>query len=126
MAEVFEPEWTAIVCRRLDALFGSVDAGFTRHSPQQPETGLVGDMLWEADALRFAERFPGSGIEESYGPQWPAPCIDYWVYVDVASREARLSTEGWSAEAQVIELSGDGAADGDRLAEALAGILGVR
>ena len=28
----------------------------------------------------FAERYPDSGIVESYGTQWPdVTCIDFWV-----------------------------------------------
>ncbi len=126
MTSAFAPQWSAIVCGRLDALFESADAGFSRSLPQQPVTGLVGDMLWEADSLRFTERYPDSGIVESYGPQWPAPCIDYWVYVDVESRRATLSTEGWSTELQEIELSGTGAEDANRIGEVLAGILRVK
>ncbi|HLS46170.1 MAG TPA: hypothetical protein VK045_12105 [Ornithinicoccus sp.] len=119
----FEPEWSAIVCRRLDTLFYATDAGFSRSSPAQPVTGVVDDMLWEADPLRFAERYPDSGIVESYGEQWPAPCIDYWVYIDVGTRSATLSTEGWSHDNQEIALSGKGAEDADRLHEHPARIL---
>ena len=123
MTKGFEPEWSAIVCRRLDALFYSTAAGFSRSSPAQPVTGVVDDLLWEADPLQFAERYPDSGIVESYGEQWPAPCIDYWVYVDVETRMATLSTEGWSHDNQEIALSGNGAEDADRLHEHLARIL---
>lgn len=123
MTSGFEPEWSLIVSRRLDALFDSTNAGFSRSSPQQPTTGLVGDMLWEADPIRFAERFPDSGVVESYGDQWPAPCIDYWVYIDVEARMATLSTEGWDFDRQKIALSGSGAQDADRLHEHLSRIL---
>jgi len=119
----FESEWSAIVCRRLDALFESTNAGFARSSPAHLMTGVVDDMLWEANPIPFAERYPDSGIVESYGDQWPAPCIDYWVYVDVQSRLATLSTEGWSVDNQEIALSGIGAEDADRLHEPLARIL---
>lgn len=123
MTREFEPEWSAIVCRRLDPLFSSTDAGFSRSAPAEPTTGVVDDMLWEADPIRFAERYPDSGIIESYGDQWPAPCIDYWVYVDVESRVATLSTEGWAFDNQQIPLSGTGAEDAERLHERLARIL---
>lgn len=86
-------------------------------------TGVIGDMLWEADAVQFAERYPDSGIIESYGDLWPAPCIDYWVYVDTRERLAALSTEGWSFDNQQIPLSGYGPADADRLYGHLARIL---
>lgn len=123
MTRGFEPEWSAIVCRRLDAVFDATNAGFSRTSPEQPMIGVVDDMLWEANPIRFAERYPDSGIVESYGDQWPAPCIDYWVYVDVETRLATLSTEGWSVDRQEITLSGIGDEDADRLHEHLARIL---
>lgn len=119
----FEPEWSAIVCRRLDTLFDSTCAGFSRSSPAQPVTGVVGDMLWEADPIRFAERYPDSEIVDSYGDQWPPPCIDYWVYIDVDARLATLSTEGWSHDDQEIALSGKALEDADRMHEHLAPIL---
>ena len=119
----FEGEWSSVVCRRLDALFESAHAGFVRSVPAEPVAGVVDAMLWEADAVRFAERYPDSGIIESYGDQWPAPCIDWWVYVDAGAGRAEISTEGWSDENQVIELSGHAAQDADRLAEILAGRL---
>lgn len=119
----FTPDWSRTVCERLDALFERADAGFSRSLPERLEPGVVGDMLWEADAETFAERYPDSGIVESYGSGWPAPCIDYWVYVDLETRRATLSTEGWSADDPEIELSGDGTTDADRLADALAKIL---
>lgn len=112
-----------MVCRRLDALFDSTQAGFSRSAPGEPMTGVVGDMLWEADPDLFAEHYPDSGIIESYGDQWPAPCIDYWVYVDVETRLATLSTEGWSVDRQEIALSGDGVEDANRLHGHLARIL---
>lgn len=119
----FESEWSTIVCRRLDALFDSTNAGFTRSSPEQPMPGVVDDMFWEANPIRFAERYPGSGIVESYGDQWPAPCIDYWIYVDVHAGVATLSTEGWSVDRQEVRLSGIGDEDADRLHQRLARIL---
>ncbi|WP_149814477.1 hypothetical protein [Serinicoccus marinus] len=123
VTEEFEPEWSPIVCHRLDSLFTSTNAGFSRSSPTQPVIGVVGDMLWEADPIQFAELYPDSGIVESYGDQWPAPCIDYWVYIDVEARLATLSTEGWSHSNQEIALTGKGSEDADRLHEHLARIL---
>lgn len=70
----------------------------------------------EADLILFAEPEPDSGIVESYGDQWPVPCIDYWVYIDVKARSATLSTEGWIVEPRAgIVLSGDGGEDAERL-----------
>ena len=84
------------------------------------EMGVGGSIPFVA---AFAERYPDSGIIESYGDQWPAPCIDYWVYVDVETRLATLSNEGWSVDRQEIALSGDGVEDANRLHEHLARIL---
>lgn len=93
--------------------------------PGEPVRGEVGDMLWEADPLRFVERYPDSWIVESYGSQWPAPCIDYWVYVDVEARRARLSIEGWTVDQEEVALSGNGVEDAQRLRAVLAGALKV-
>lgn len=123
MTRAFDPEWSAIVCGRLDALFESTDAGFSRSLPLEPVSGRVENFLWEADALRFAERFPDSGVVESYGDQWPAPCIDYWVYIDEGSRTATLSVEGWNFDCEEIALSGDGPHDAERLHRAMASFL---
>jgi hypothetical protein len=121
----FEPGWSVEVCQRLDELFAAAQAGFSRSLPASPTIGWVGDMLWEAEPLRFHERYPDSGIAESYGPQWPAPCIDYWVYVDVASRRATISTEGWNAGRKTLPLSGKGTEDAEALRGILAGILRI-
>ena len=123
MTRAFDPDWSAVVCGRLEALFESTDAGFSRTLPREPVSGLVENLLWEADPLRFVERFPDSGVVESYGDQWPAPCIDYWVYVDEGSRTATLSVEGWSFACEEIALSGDGLRDAERLHRAMAAFL---
>ncbi|WP_323099172.1 hypothetical protein [Intrasporangium sp. YIM S08009] len=125
MPDGFDDDWSATVCAALDSLFLGASAGFSRSSPGQPRDGVVSDMLWEADPLRFAERYPDSGVVESYGAGWPPPCIDYWVYVDVPTRLAMLSTEGWTGDHRPVELSGRGAVDARRLAAALGEILSV-
>lgn len=123
MTTGFEPHWALIVCRRLDGLFEATGAGFSRSIPQDLTPGWLDSMLWEADPLQFAERYPDSGIVESYGIQWPAPCIDYWVYVDVEARLATLSIEGWIVDPETITLTGDGAVDAEVLHEILARAL---
>lgn len=113
------------MCALLDALFGRAAAGFSRSTPAQPRDGVVEDMLWEADPLSFAERYPDSGIHAAYGEQWPPPCIDYWVYVDAELRQALISTEGWSAKPQPVHLTGNGPSDARRIGVILAVILSV-
>lgn len=126
MPEGFDDDWSATVCSLLDQLFLSASAGFSRTAPEQPRNGVVEDMLWEADPLRFAERYPDSRIIDSYGGQWPPPCIDYWVYIDAGARRALISTEGWSAERQSLDLTGRGNDDAQRIGEVLGAILSVR
>ena len=81
-------------------------------------------MLWEADPQRFAQRYPDSGIQESYWG-WPQPCIDYWVYVDEPTRLALISTEGWTGGRHEIPLTGRGVEDARRISEVLGAILRV-
>lgn len=83
-------------------------------------------LLWEAEPQRFAERFPDSGIEESYGDQWPPYCIDYWIYVDPKRMTATLSPEGWNVFEETMSITGDGARDGKTLAAWFSGVLGLR
>ena len=125
MADGFDDDWSTTVCTVLDDLFLRARAGFSRAAPARPRDGVVGDLLWEADPARFLERYPDSDVVESYGGLWPPPCIDYWVYVDVPSHVAQLSTEGWGGEPRTVELSGSGAVDAGRLAAALGEILSV-
>ena len=125
MPEDFDDDWSAAVCAVLDALFLRTAAGFSRTAPARPRPGVVEDLLWEADPVRFAERYPESGVVESYGGQWPPTCIDYWVYVDAPTRRAVLSTEGWGVEPPTVELTGRGALDAARLASVLGKILSV-
>ncbi|WP_076260917.1 hypothetical protein [Intrasporangium flavum] len=125
MPEGFDDDWSATVCAVLDALFLRASAGFSRSSPAHPRDGVVGDLLWEADPIRFLERYPASGVVESYGGQWPPPCIDYWVYVDATTHRARLSTEGSGVDSPTVELTGRGSVDAARLAAVLGEILSV-
>lgn len=120
MSAGFEVKWLAIVCGRLDCLFEATGAGFSRSMPGEPVDEQVGDMLWEADPMRFAERYPESWIVESYGDQWPAPCIDYWIYIDVDSRRATFSIEGFDVDPESVALTGDGSQDAERLRKVLA------
>jgi hypothetical protein len=66
---------------------------------------------------------PDSGIERSYGEQWPPPCLDYWVYVDPETRQARLSVEGWGTPDQTLGLRGVASVDGRLLSTAFAAVL---
>lgn len=117
----FDDDWQPVVCRHLDALFDDAGAGFSRSS--EAKNGQVEDMLWETDPISFAERYPDSGIEESYGSQWPPHCIDFWIYVDVNRRLARLSTEGLHARFDKIPLTGRSDVDARAIGEVVAPIL---
>ncbi|GAB3821130.1 hypothetical protein GCM10028820_28740 [Tessaracoccus terricola] len=111
------------MCERLDTVFESGGAGFARSLPRQPQSGTAEDMLWETTPEKFLERYPDSGIVESYGPQSPPMCIDFWIYLDVESRRATLSTEGLGAGTPEVELSGDGFEDANRLEKVVAQAL---
>jgi hypothetical protein len=119
----FDQTWRDDVRAACDPVFEAADAGFEWNTGHWSEAHPA--MLWEADPLRFAERYPDSGIEASYGDQWPAPCIDHWVYVDPSTTSARLSVEGFGVRDITVELTGDGVLDGNALAAAFAAILGV-
>lgn len=111
--------WSERVRAWCDPVFAAADCGFTWNDSVGPEA-----LLWEAEAELFAARYPDSGIVESYGAeQWPAPCLDYWVYVE--SRTARLSVEGWDFAEPRITLTGDGDVDGKAIAAEFARILRV-
>src|ERR1700712_1437833 len=126
MSTAFDGDWAAGVCSVCDPVFRSADVGFVRQMPRESGRVLISSLLWEADPLRFAERYPDSGIVESYGlDQWPPPCIDYWVYVDAKSREGRISVEGWNSGDQIVSLTGVGLCDGLALGEVVAAILCV-
>jgi hypothetical protein len=115
--------WRDAVRDVCEPVFASADVGFVWNRGSYDATRPT--LLWEANPERFAARYPDSGIERSYGEQWPPPCIDYWVYVDPATMVARLSVEGWNSRDQTIDLSGDGPSDGRLLATLFADILRV-
>ena len=77
--------------------------------------------------MKFASRYPDSGIVDSYGEsQWPeVRCIDYWVYVDHERSRCRLSVEGWNLPELMIDLHGRSGLDGSAIADTFARILGV-
>lgn len=117
----FDDDWQLVVCARLDPLFSAADSGFTRSTAAV--AGELTDMLWETDPHSFAARYPDSGIEESYGPGWPPPCIDFWIYVDAAKHLATLSTEGLHARFDEIPLTGRSAVDAQTLSDVVASAL---
>jgi hypothetical protein len=119
---VFGVRWRDAVRAVCDSVFAAAAVGFEWNSGSTWDTDHPA-LLWEADPLLFAARYPDSGIEDSYGDQWPAPCIDYWVYVDPDSSTAHLAVEGFSEPDRDLALSGDGARDGAMLAEVFASIL---
>jgi hypothetical protein len=121
----FDRQWAVDVCAVCDPVFSAADVGFVRQPLPDYVSDVAPALLWEADPLRFAERYPDSGVVRSYGDQWPPPCIDYWVYVDAETGKARLSVEGWSLGQLPMDLTGDGARDGVALAEEFARILRV-
>lgn len=121
----FDPQWSEVVCTRLDSVFEAASAGFVRSLPREPQDGTLEDMLWETTPEKFLERYPDSRIVESYGPQSPPMCVDFWIYLDVASRRATLSTEGLGGDPPEVELSGHGVEDANRLTELVAGALKI-
>jgi len=126
MKTAFDQSWADDVCRLCDPVFESADVGFVRQTAHDPGSGIITSLLWEADPVRFAERYPDSDVIESYGPDdWPPHCIDYWVYVDANARQAHISTEGWSSRDEILDLSGDGVHDGLAIGSAMARILRV-
>jgi hypothetical protein len=125
MVAALDQSWADAVCSACDPVFESADVGFVRQVQRDPR-GRIDALLWEADPRRFAQRYPDSGIINSYGlDQWPPYCIDYWVYVDADAYRARINVEGWNFDEEVLDLSGDGRLDGVRIGAAVARILKV-
>jgi hypothetical protein len=125
MVATLDQGWADAVCSVCDPVFESADVGFVRQV-QRDRRGRIDALLWEADPRRFAQRYPDSGIINSYGlDQWPPYCIDYWVYVDADACQARISVEGWNFGEEVLDLSGDGRLDGVRISDTMARILKV-
>jgi len=109
--------WAEDVASRLEPLFVAAGVGFTRNQVNESA------MLWEADPGMFAERYPVSGIIESYGEaQWPSVhCIDFWFYLDRGPEEGIVvSFEGWDAPYERVAVTGDADIDGAMLARMLA------
>jgi len=98
---------------------------------------MVVAALYEADPLDFVRRYPRSRLEESYGDQWPPPCVDLWLKFDWDAGRAELDLEGFEVlddlhasgheglAQRVTELSGDVNEDARMIARALALVLGV-
>ncbi|KQV62908.1 hypothetical protein ASC64_17640 [Nocardioides sp. Root122] len=120
--------WAVEVVGACDPVFRAADVGFVHQVGYGDEhRRTVVSLLWEADPTRFADRYPESGIIESYGAdQWPGVhCVDFWVYVEPEAGRCRLSVEGWNLPELFLELRGIGAVDGANLADTFARILGV-
>jgi hypothetical protein len=115
-------EWVEAVRQLCDPVFAAADVGFIA---QVLATDTGPALLWEADAERFAARYPDSEIVESYGSSWPPPCIDYWTYIDAGQGRAQIAPEGWGLWQIDIDLSGDGASDGIAIAREFSRILRV-
>ena len=124
MAPAFDQAWAEAVCAVCDPVCESANVGFVRQILTQPSGG-VSALLWEAEPLLFADRYPDSRIIEAYGPDWPPHCVDYWIYINAESREARFSVEGLEPDNDLVQLTGDGLQDGPTLARVLAQILRV-
>jgi hypothetical protein len=111
------PAWSAAVEAACQAVFTAADAGFAG------PVASGGALLWEADPVRFAARYPGSRVVESYGRSWPPPCIDFWVYADATKRRARLVFEGWNEPDVELTLTGDPDQDATTIAAEFARVL---
>jgi hypothetical protein len=128
MKSPFDNQWVEEVCAHCDPVFDVAQVGFVRQVlPTDNATTAVDALLWEADPVKFAARYPDSGIVESYGEkQWlEVHCIDYWVYVDHERSRCRMSVEGWNLPNLMIDLHGNSGLDGPAIADTFARILGV-
>lgn len=123
----FDRAWAEDVCGLCDPVFAAADVGFERQIHEERRHGVTA-LLWEADPQLFEKKYPDSGIAETYGDQWPdTHCIDFWVYIDGRRRQARTSTEGWTAgqDVDALPLTGDGVEDGLAIGDVMARILRV-
>ncbi|HEX7717662.1 MAG TPA: hypothetical protein VF416_10265 [Marmoricola sp.] len=128
MESPFDDRWVEDVCGLCDPVFEAAEVGFVRQIQYaDPARRTISAFLWEADPNKFAERYPDSGIVESYGEaQWPGVhCIDYWAHIEQEDRRCRISVEGWNLPDLRVELLGRGRLDGAAIADTFARILGV-
>lgn len=106
--------------------------GFQFNSVTENEDAEVA-VLFEAEPESFVRTNPGLGIEDSYGTQWPPPCLDLWVKFDRHGEAVEISFEvfdllAWAASADP-ELHGrlgsvdDPAAHAVAVGEALGRVL---
>ena len=108
--------WCEAVVPHFQPLFDAIDCDGVFHVIPDPPQAL----LWEADPQAFAARYPDSGVVESYGDQWPAPCLDYWLYLtDSSAGMIGISWEGWDSPSVDVPITGDGERDGAALAARL-------
>lgn len=70
------------------------DAGFELSSFVISEDEHMVGVVYEAEPLDFLRRCPQSRLDESYGDQWPAPCIDLWLNFYRDARRIELELEG--------------------------------
>ena len=74
---------------------------FTSTEPVLEDEG--GDsILFEADPLSFVQRYPGLGLAEAYGDDWPARRLDLWIKLDRHGEPYEIGFEifdvlAWSA-----------------------------
>lgn len=66
--------------------------GFEFNSVTEAEDGETA-ILFETDAESFVRAHPGLGLEESYGEQWPPPCLDLWLKFDALDDPVEISFE---------------------------------
>ena len=64
--------WIEEVSQACDPIFEAAAVGFVRQvNYADDDRKEVVSLLWEADPQRFADRYPESGIVETYGgDQW--------------------------------------------------------
>jgi hypothetical protein len=122
----FSDEWAEAVCAVCDPVFDAAGVDFEPQVIHDAPDGPVTALLWEADARLFAERYPDSGIAETYGKKWAGVSrLDYWVHLSSDPAEGRISIEGWDLPEETVRLTGDGTRDGVALGQVFARILRV-
>ncbi|MCW2759063.1 MAG: hypothetical protein JWO46_2809 [Nocardioidaceae bacterium] len=98
----------AAVIAACDPIFRAADVGFSHQLATGSVSGRVRAILWEADPVRFVEKYPHSGVKESYGDQWAdVHCLDYWLSFDEPGR-ILVSIEGWNFRDVSLELDEGG------------------